>query len=163
LIFKISSLYFLMKITKIMHIISLTAVILLAISCSAIKERLAIKECKFALASVTPYDFSFSDLKLDFDIKVTNPNDVDAVLDKLDYTFFVNETDVFSGTTGKGFKVAAGKSDDIVTTITLQYTKIGQTIVDALRLKKADYKVKAKAYINTVLGEISYPVEITLK
>jgi len=152
-----------MKITKTALIVSVSAAILIVLSCSAIKERLAIKECKSALASVTPYDFGFSDLKLDFDIKVTNPNNVDAVLDKLDYTFFVNQTDVFSGTTGKGIKVAAGKSDNFVTTITLQYTKIGATIVEALRLKQADYKVKAKAYINTVIGEISYPVEIDLK
>ena len=136
---------------------------LVILSCSAIKERLAIKECKFSLLSVKPYDFTFSDLNLDFDIKVNNPNNVDAVLDKFDYTFYVNQTDVFSGTTGKGLKVTAGKSEDFITTINLQYTKIGETLVEALRLQKCEYKIKAKAYINTIIGEISYPVEITLK
>ncbi|MEO0216670.1 MAG: LEA type 2 family protein [candidate division WOR-3 bacterium] len=135
---------------------------ILFISCSAIKERLAIKECKFTLLSANPYDFTFSNLKLDFELKAQNPNKVDAILDKLDYTFYVNQTDVFSGTTGKGIKIPAGKSEKFTTTITLEYTKIGDAIVEALRLKKAEYKIKGKAYVKTKLGEISYPVEVSL-
>lgn len=138
-------------------------IIILFFSCTAVKERLAIKECKFSLVSVTPYDFTFSNLKLDFEIKVDNPNKVDAVLDKLAYTFYVNEIDVFSGVTGKGVKILSGKSKNFTTTITLQYTKIGEALVEAIKLKQASYKIKAKAYINTIIGEISYPVEIKLK
>ena len=137
--------------------------IILIVSCSAIKERLAIKECKFELLSVSPYNFTFSDLKLDFVIKVDNPNKIDAALDKFTYTFFTNETDVFSGTTGKGIKIPAGKSKNFTTTITLTYNKIGTALVEAIKLRKAEYKVKAKAHINTPIGEISYPVEIKLK
>lgn len=140
----------------------LFVLIICAVSCSAIKERLAIKECKFNLISVTPYDFSFSKLKLDFDIKVDNPNKVDAMLDRLTYTLFVNETDVFSGATGKSVKILAGKSEQFTTTISLEYTKIGQTLVEAIKMKKAAYKIAARAYINTALGELSYPVEISL-
>ncbi len=143
-------------------IIIICSIILIA-SCSAIKERLAIKECKFTFLSANPYDFTFSDVKVDFTLKVQNPNDIDAVLDRLDYTFYANQTDVFSGTTGKGLKVQAGKSENFTTTISLEYTKIGQAIVEALRLKSASYSIKAKAYIKTVIGEISYPVNISLK
>ncbi|MGQ9465885.1 MAG: LEA type 2 family protein [bacterium] len=137
--------------------------IVLLVSCSAVKERLAIKECKFTFVSANPYDFTFSDLKVDFILKVQNPNDIDAVLDRFDYTFYVNQTDVFSGTTGKGLKISAGKSENFTTTISLEYTKIGQAIVEVLRLKTASYSIKAKAYIKTIIGEISYPVNITLK
>lgn len=137
--------------------------ITLVVSCSAIKERLAIKECKFTFLSANPYDFTFSDLKVDFELKVQNPNNVDAVLDRLDYTFYINQTDVFNGTTGKGLKIPAGKSERFTTTITLEYTKIGQAIVEALRFKTASYRIKAKAYIKTIIGEISYPVEVSLK
>uniref|UniRef100_A0A7C4TFP4 Late embryogenesis abundant protein LEA-2 subgroup domain-containing protein n=1 Tax=candidate division WOR-3 bacterium TaxID=2052148 RepID=A0A7C4TFP4_UNCW3 len=143
------------------EIIKICLIFIIA-SCSVITERLAIKECKFSLLSVNPYDFTFSNLKLDFELKVQNPNKIDAVLDKLDYTFFVNKADVFTGTTGKGIKIPAGKSERFTTTITLEYTKIGDAIVEALRLKKAEYKIKAKAYINTKIGEISYPVEVSL-
>ncbi len=136
--------------------------VFLILSCSAIKERLAIKECKFSFLSANPHDFTFSDVKVDFALKVQNPNDVDAVLDKLDYTFYVNQTDVFSGTTGKGLKVSAGKSENFTTTVNLEYTKIGQAIVEALRFKTASYRIKAKAYVKTVIGEISYPVDISL-
>jgi len=135
----------------------------LILSCSAIKERLAVKECKFTFNSANAYDFTFSDMKVDFELKIQNPNNVDATLDKLDYTFYVNQTDVFSGTTGRGLKVPAGKSENFTTTITLEYTKIGQAIVEAIRFKTASYSIKAKAYVKTIIGEISYPVEISLK
>jgi len=137
--------------------------IALLVSCSAIKERLAIKECKFTLLSVTPYNFTFSSLNLDFEIKTDNPNKIDATLDKLDYTFYVNQTDIFSGTTGKGIKIMAGKSEKFVTTITLEYTKIGSAIVEAIKFQTAEYRIKAKAYVKTIIGELSYPVEIKLK
>jgi len=146
-----------------MNKISSLFIIALLVSCSAIKERLAIKECKFALLSVSPYNFTFSDLKLDFVIKVDNPNKIDAVLDKFTYTFFTNNTDVFSGTTGKGIKIPSGKSKNFTTTITLEYNKIGTALVEAIKFKRAEYNVKAKAYVNTPIGEISYPVEIKLK
>lgn len=136
--------------------------IILLLSCSAVRERLAIKECKFSLDAVTAHDFTFSDLKLDFEIQVKNPNKVDAVLDKFVYTFFVNETDVFTGTTGKGIRVPSGEASNFTTTITLQYSKIGGALVESIKLEKAAYKITAKAYITTILGEISYPVEIAL-
>ncbi|MCX7995891.1 MAG: LEA type 2 family protein [candidate division WOR-3 bacterium] len=136
---------------------------LIVIACAAIKQRLIVKECKFTFISANAYDFTFSDMKVDFELKVHNPNNVDAILDKLDYTFFVNQTDVFSGTTGKGIKVPAGKSKSFTTTISLEYTKIGQAIVEAIRFKTASYSIRAKAYIKTIIGEITYPVEISLK
>ena len=144
---------------KMMYLV----IILLTLSCTGIQERLAIKECKFSLFSVTPYDFQFSDLKIDFEIKADNPNNVDAILDKLTYDFYVNETQVFSGTTGQGIKIPAGKSKNFTTTTTLQYSKIGEAILEAIKFQNAAYKVTATVYIRTIIGEMSYPVEIKLK
>jgi LEA14-like dessication related protein len=135
----------------------------MVLSCAGIKQRLAIKECKFVLVSVRPHTFTFSDLKLDFDIKVDNPNNVDAVLDKLAYTFYANNTDVFSGTTGKTINIKAKKSEQFTTTITLEYSKIGQALAEAMKLGSAAYRINARAYVSTLLGEISYPVSIELQ
>ena len=135
---------------------------MLCTSCAALKERVAIKECRFSLVSVRPYDFTFSNLKLDFEIKVDNPNSVDAVLDKLVYTFYANNTDVFSGTTGKTINIPAKNTERFTTTITLEYNKIGQALAEAMRLGSAAYRISARAYVSTLLGEVSYPVEIEL-
>lgn len=141
----------------------LSLIVLPWFACSAIQERLALKNCKFALASVDAYDFGFSNMKLDFVIKVDNPNDVDATLDKLTYDFLVNATEVFNGTTGRQVKIPAKQSHSFTTTVTLEYAKIGQALVEAIRLEKADYAVNAEAHINTPLGEIVQPVDIALK
>lgn len=132
------------------------------LSCASIKERLAIKECKFSLISVKPHTFTFSDLKVDFEIKIDNPNNVDAVLDKFVYEFFTNDMKVFSGTTGNKIEIDAKKSETFTTTITLAYNAIGQALVEAMKLGSAAYRIDARAYVNTLLGEMSYPVSIAL-
>ncbi len=135
---------------------------LLILSCASIRERLAIKECKFSLVSVRPHTFTFSDFKVDFDIRVDNPNTVDAVLDKFVYEFFTNDIKVFSGTTGKKIKIESKKAETFTTTITLEYNAIGQALAEAMKLGSAAYRIDARAYINTLLGEMSYPVSIGL-
>lgn len=142
--------------------ICLLLIIVFLLSCTAVQERLAIKECKFSLVSVKPYDFTFNNLKLDFDINCNNPNKIDAVLDKLKYTLYANDNRLISGTTGKGIKISAKGSNNFVTTVTLEYSKLGEALISAIRLGKAEYRVEATAYIQTIIGEISYPVEITL-
>jgi LEA14-like dessication related protein len=142
--------------------ICLLLIIVFLLSCTAVQERLAIKECKFSLVSVKPYDFTFNNLKLDFDINCNNPNKIDAVLDKLKYTLYANDNRLISGTTGKGIKISAKGSKSFVTTVSLEYSKLGEALISAIRLGKAEYRVKATAYIQTIIGEISYPVEITL-
>lgn len=142
--------------------ICLLLIIVFLLSCTAVQERLAIKECKFSLVSVKPYDFTFNNLKLDFDINCNNPNKIDAVLDKLKYTLYANDNRLISGTTGKGIKISAKGSNSFVTTVTLEYSKLGEALISAIRLGKAEYRVEATAYIQTIIGEISYPVEITL-
>lgn len=132
------------------------------VSCASIQERLAIKECTFSLVSVTPHDFTFSNLQLDFNIKAENPNPINAVLDKLTYTFYVNDTHVFSGTTGNNITIPANKSKNFSTTILLEYTKIGEALIEVIKLQTATYKIKARAYVSTIIGEISYPIEISL-
>ncbi len=134
----------------------------LLLSCAAIRERLAIKECTFSLVSVTPYEFTFNSLKLDFEIKVNNPNSVDAVLDKLVYTLYASDTDLFSGTTGRGIKIPSKESKRFVTTVSLQYSNMGEALIEAIRLAQVEYKIIARAYTTTIMGEISYPVEIVL-
>jgi LEA14-like dessication related protein len=142
--------------------ICLSLIIVFLFSCTAVQERFAIKECKFSLVSVKPYDFTFNNLKLDFNINANNPNKIDAVLDKLKYTLYANDNRLISGTTGKGIKISAKGSNSFVTTVTLEYSKLGEALISAIKLGKAEYRVKATAYIQTIIGEISYPVEITL-
>ena len=142
--------------------ICLSLIIVFLLLCTAVQERLAIKECKFSLVSVKPYDFTFNNLKLDFNINANNPNKIDAVLDKLKYTLYANNNGLISGTTGKGIKIPAKGSNSFVTTITLEYSELGEALISAIRLGKAEYRVKATAYIQTIIGEISSPVEITL-
>lgn len=137
-------------------------ILVLAISCSFLKERLAVKECNFKLRQARPYDFSLTDLKLDLTINIANPNKVDAVLDKLDYTLFVAGESIVSGATNQKIKVLAGKNKDFVTTVLINYQSISAAILKALKEGSPSYAVKGRAYIDTPIGQINYPITISL-
>ncbi len=135
---------------------------ILMLSCTFLKERLAVKECTFKMKQVRPYDFTLTDLKLDVTIDISNPNKVDAVLDKLDYTLFVAGENVISGTTNQRIKVLAGKSKDFLTTIGINYQSVSSAIIKAIKEGNPSYQIKGRAYIDTPIGSINYPITITL-
>ncbi|KPK73037.1 hypothetical protein AMJ87_02965 [candidate division WOR_3 bacterium SM23_60] len=133
----------------------------LLIACAGVQERLALKECTFAFVSVRAYDFQFDRMKLDFTIRASNPNQIDALLDRLTYTLYVNEIDVFSGTTGTQVKIPARAATNFSTTVRLTYAKVGTALIEAMKLEKAQYELRAQAHIATGLGDLTYPVLIT--
>ena len=54
-------------------------------------------------------------------------------------------------------------TDAVGRRLELEYSKIGQALAEAMKVESADYRVDARAYISTMLGEISYPVSIALQ
>lgn len=132
----------------------------LLISCAGVQERLALRECTFVLFGVRVYDFQYDRMQLDFIIEAKNPNQIDAILDKLTGTLYVNGVDIFSGTTGEQVRIPAGKSAKFATTTTVEYIKVGTALIEAMQFEKAQYELKAQAHISTLLGDLTYPVKI---
>jgi LEA14-like dessication related protein len=138
------------------------AAVVLMLSCSLIRERLAVKECNFSLKQARPYEFTLSDLKLDLVIGIANPNKVDAVLDRFDYQLVVGGENVLSGATGQRTRILAGKTKDLLTTVTINYQSISTAILKALKEGNPTYEMKGRAYIDTPIGSLNYPVTIKL-
>lgn len=130
------------------------------ISCAGVQERMALRKCTFVLYGVRVYDFKYDRMQLDFIIEAKNPNQVDAVLDKLTGTLYVNGVDIFSGSTGEQVRISAGKSTTFSTNTTIEYIKVGTALIEAMQFEKAQYEFKAQAHISTLLGELTYPVTI---
>ncbi|MEO0226110.1 MAG: LEA type 2 family protein [candidate division WOR-3 bacterium] len=141
---------------------SLLLFLLLITGCSFLKERIAIKECTFKLKQVRPYDFTLTDLKLDLTVNIQNPNKIDAVLDRLDYSLSIAGENVFTGVMGQRQRIPAGKSKDILTTVVLNYQSVSMAIIKAIKEGNPTYSINGRAYIDTPGGSINYPVNISL-
>ena len=93
-------------------------------------------------------------------IRITNPNGVDVVFDKLGFDFLVNENQIFSGLAEKQMTIPNNKSAVLEHTITISYLKVASSIIKAIRDREAKYRLRGKAYFNTPVGELSFPVDI---
>jgi len=114
----------------------------------------------FSLVRVSLIDYTLSDMTLKLDIMATNPNDIDAVIDRLDYSFYINEENAANGTTAKRVTVKAGGEKTISTNLTINYLNLGAAILKAVQEKRADYKIEGTVYIDTQIGSISFPIEL---
>jgi len=144
------------------RIVSITILILMlfSLNCSEFMKRMAVKELQFSLIRVGLIDYNLTDMTLKVDIRATNPNDIDAVIDKLDYTFFINDKSAASGTTAKRVKVTAGNKKTFATELTVNYIGLGTALFEAVKEKRADYKLEGKVYIETSVGSITFPVNL---
>ena len=132
----------------------------LLIGCSEILKRIAVKELKFSFTGVSLLNYTLSDMTLKVDLKAKNPNDIDAVIDRLEYSFYINEMNAANGTTARKVTVKAGGEKAISTNLTINYLNLGAAILKAVQEKKADYKIEGTVYIDTQIGSISFPIEL---
>jgi len=92
-------------------------------------------------------------------LKVSNPNAITARLDRLDYTFFLEGTQVGEGAMTDDFSVEAGASRELVLPLAIPYQGLPEPALKALQARRAAMTLKGTSQIATPLGRLSYPVE----
>lgn len=92
-------------------------------------------------------------------LKVTNPNQTKARLDRLDYTIFLEGTQVGQGAMTDDFSVEAGSSRELVLPLAIPYQGLPEPALKAIMAKRAAMMLKGTSQIDTPLGRLSYPVE----
>lgn len=141
-------------------IVIILILLTLSFGCTEFMKRLAVKELDFSLLRVSLINYTLSDMTLKLDIMAKNPNDIDAVIDRLGYSFFINEKNAANGSTLKKVTVKAGRKKTVSTELTIDYLNLGAAILKAVQEKKANYKIKGTVYIDTQIGSISFPIEL---
>jgi LEA14-like dessication related protein len=138
----------------------LAVVLLLSIGCSEFAKRMAVKELDFSLKGVSLVEYDMTYMTLNVDVQADNPNDVDAVIDRLDYSFGINEKNVANGTTAQKVTVKANRSKSISTKMKINYMELGAAVLDAVKNKTADFSMEGTVYIDTPIGAISFPIDL---
>ncbi|TES92240.1 MAG: hypothetical protein E3J87_05860 [Candidatus Cloacimonadota bacterium] len=135
-------------------------VLVVLIGCSEFMKRMVVKELEFSLKSVSLIEYDISTMTVKVALKAYNPNDIDAVIDRLDYSFYINEKNAANGTTGRKVTVKAGKTETISTNLKINYLNLGSAILKAVKEKKADFRVDGTVFVETPVGAITFPIEL---
>jgi LEA14-like dessication related protein len=135
-------------------------VLTLSLGCTELMKRVAVKELDFDLHKVSLVSYDLSTMKLKVDLKAYNPNDIDAVIDRLDYSFSINEKNAANGSTARKETVKAGKERILTTTLSVNYIDLGVAILDAVKNQDADFKLSGTVYVDTPIGSISFPIDL---
>lgn len=138
----------------------LVAVCCLSLGCSEFAKRMAVKELDFSLNRVSLVDYDMTYMTLNVDVEADNPNDVDAVIDRLDYSFSINDKNVANGTTAQKVTVKANKSKNISTKMKINYIKLGAALLEAVKNKTADFELEGTVFVETPIGAISFPIDL---
>ncbi len=133
--------------------------LLLAAACSWVAQRKALAKCEFSLHSVKLVNADFKGFELEVGIKARNPGDVDAVLDKLEYSVYLEGAHLADGAVSKVFRIPAGGSKVIRTQVKVAYSDLASAkdaVLKAVLARKARVRVRGKAHF----GPLKIPFDL---
>lgn len=127
----------------------------------AYTQRKAIEQAKFSLRNVQLLGIDLVGANLLVTIQLENPSDTDMVLDRIDYTLFVNGLKAFEGDVKDKLTVPPGQSRPLPIRVTLAYADIGTQIRGLLATGQVkSWGLKGAAHFDTPIGTIDYPIDL---
>lgn len=126
----------------------------------AYAQRQAIEQAKFSLKSVAFTGVDLSGANVEVTLELANPTEIPIVLDRLDYTLFVNDQRAVSGFTRDRVNVPAGDVRPITFATHLRFADIGNQLNAIRQRGVASYRLEGIGHFDTPVGTIDYPVKL---
>lgn len=144
-----------------------TASILLT-GCSTLARGLNIVNPTYSIRDVRPrvdiaIPLSASSIDFDFMLGVDNPNPVGLRLDRLDFNVFINGNSIADGFTNSRVGIPARGYGDVPFRVRVGYSNIRnifREVADMVQGNRARYEVRGRAYYNTPIGQLQFPVSV---
>ncbi len=139
------------------------ASLILGTSCTWVAQRKALADCDFSLNGVALKNMDFTGFTVELRLNAKNPNTVDAVLDRLDYTLFMEGMEVARGTVSEKQTIPAKGHGIIRTSLTVKYStvpKLREVVLPALNKRKSRVKVLGTVHFDTPIGTISQDIQL---
>ena len=131
--------------------------------CSAYQafvQRQAIQQAEFSLKGVTLTGLDLAGANFDVVLELANPTDTPIVLDRLDYTLFVNDARLISGFTAQKVSVPAQDVRPIHFSTHVRYADVGARLRQILSQGVRSYRLEGVGHFDTPFGTIDYPVNL---
>lgn len=133
------------------------------LACTWIAERKALAKCEFSLHAAKLINADFSGFELEVRLKAQNPNDVNAVLDRLDYTLFMEDAEVAQGVVSEKHTIPKRGEGIITTRLKIKYSsipKIADVVMAAVAKKKSKIRMSGTVHFDTPIGTLSQDIEV---
>jgi LEA14-like dessication related protein len=147
-------------------VVVVAAVLLLAVAGVAYYEyakREALRSCQISLADVSVEGLGLTSATLEIKLRIYNPNSITATLDRAYYSLYANDVYLGDGTISRKYDIPPGGTITIATPFELSYSGALQTIWSYItRGGKVAWRMKGTAYIDTPLGTLDIPFDISL-
>jgi LEA14-like dessication related protein len=131
--------------------------------CSAYQayvQRQAIQQARFNLKAVTLSGLDFAGANFEVVLELENPTDTPIVLDRLDYTLFVNDARLIAGFTDQTITVPARDLRPIRFATHVRYADVGAQLRQVLAVGVKSYRLEGVGHFDTPFGTIDYPVRL---
>ena len=150
------------RFTLTLAVISMISTLAMSTTACGVREkRENLKKCEFELRDLEIVNFGFSKVDLLVHVGVKNPNTSDVVVDRLEFELFTGASKVADGKHQENVTIPAGEDRVVKLDVTTTPGQVGSTLMKALMSGgSVDYRVQGIVYLDTILGEIPYPVNI---
>ncbi|MCS7245223.1 MAG: LEA type 2 family protein [candidate division WOR-3 bacterium] len=138
-------------------------VLSILLGCAFFQERLNVKNLKFSYRDATIEALTMDRLNFIVNLEAYNPNDIDAVIDKLDYTVYFEDIKAISGYTNQTYEVKAKGRRIISVSGSILFSDLPD-LFKAIRASYGKSRVKITAElrpeVKTIIGKFRYKVKI---
>jgi len=129
---------------------------------SEYQKRVALQNCEISLADVRVASIGLTSAKLEVVLRIYNPNDVTATLDRIDYELYGNGEFLGNGEFIRRVEIPPHSSKLVSSYFTLDYTGALKTVWSAIKKGDVVWKIKGITHIDTPIGTLDIPFEKVL-
>jgi LEA14-like dessication related protein len=149
--------------------VSVLTVALVALTgCNTVRQVLNINNPTYRLRDFRPrvsvaLPFSASTIDFDFVLEIDNPNPVALNLDRVDFDMFVNGTNVARGLTSDRVRIPPNGVGDVRIRTRVNYDNLKtlfREVADVIQGHRANYELRGRAYFDTPIGRMDFPLTI---
>lgn len=127
----------------------------------AFSQRQAIQQAKFNLKSVSLAGVDLAGANLVIDLELENPSDTVIVLDRLDYTLYINDQRAVSGFSDTKTTVPARDVRPVSFRTHVRYADVGAQLRGFMSQKSLPaVRLEGVGHFDTPIGTIDYPVKL---
>lgn len=136
---------------------------LLCSSCSWVSQRIAVTRCNFEWVSLSHEKSNLTQTDFQIDLRVQNPNNSDATLDRIVYTFYADDLKIVEGRSKGPITIHAGETSKLPIQLRVSHLSAVGAIARIYKGEVSQYRLTARVYMSTAFGELGYDIELWRK
>lgn len=133
-------------------------VVLVFSSCASLSKLVQKPTVEFQKVRFT--DFSFSDLTLNFDLGVSNPNPIGIRLAGYDYNFTINEKNFLSGEQTQDIQILANATSTVTIPVTVKFKELYTFFASMKGVDEVPYKIAGHILVDMPLSPLKIPYRV---